>query len=123
MKIGIWFKRKGLTRPGILDIEFVVEEHTIPSTFPSGYARFRHSNFATFLMKSSSVCDQQSTVQLACFHKGASHEVQEWNSLDSIRENIQNQDWPARGSLVVQLNIESPNGRSWLPYQLVWSHS
>jgi len=33
-------------------------------------------------------------------------------------DKIENQDWPARGFLVVQLNVESANGRSWLPYQL-----
>jgi hypothetical protein len=37
---GAWLKRQGLTRPGILDIEFIVEERTIPTTPPSRYARF-----------------------------------------------------------------------------------
>lgn len=123
MQIRTWFKRQGLTRPGILDIEFVVEECIIPATSPSGYARLHQFNFMTFLMTSSSVPKPLPTVQLFCSRKGPSHELQEGDSLDAILDKVENQDWPARGFLVVQLNAESPNGRSWLPYQLVWTYS
>lgn len=43
---GTWLKRQGLTRPGILDIEFVVEENLIPAT-SHRYARAHRSNFVT----------------------------------------------------------------------------
>ena len=78
--------------------------------------------YVTFLMKSSSALNLLPTVQLSCLHKDP-NELKEGDSLDAMLDKIENQDWPARGFLVVQLNVESANGRSWLPYQLVWNYS
>ncbi|KAG1805692.1 uncharacterized protein BJ212DRAFT_1303957 [Suillus subaureus] len=84
---GTWFGRQGLTRPGILHVDFAVGNGIIPATSSSRDPR---------------------------------HELQEGDGLDITLEKIRNagEHWPTKGTIVVQLNIESPNGRSWLPYEL-----
>ncbi|KAG1879462.1 hypothetical protein C8R48DRAFT_685705 [Suillus tomentosus] len=99
---GTWFGRQGLTRPGILTIDFAVGDRIIPAA------------------SSSSSSNVPFTVQLSCFRKDPHHELQEGDSLDITLDKIRSvgEDWPAKGTLVVQLNVESANGRSWLPYEL-----
>lgn len=99
---GTWFGRQGLTRPGILNVDFAVGNGIIPAA------------------SSSSPPNAPFTVQLSCFRRDPRHELQEGDSLDTTLDKIKNvgEDWPTKGTLVVQLNIESPNGRSWLPYEL-----
>ncbi|KAG1877482.1 hypothetical protein F4604DRAFT_2002706 [Suillus subluteus] len=84
---GTWFGRQGLTRPGILNIDFAVGNGIIPAASSSRDPR---------------------------------HELQESDNLDTTLDKIRSvgEDWPTKGTLVVQLNIETPNGRSWLPYEL-----
>lgn len=99
---GTWFGRQGLTRPGILNVDFAVEDPIISAA------------------SSSSSPNTPFTVQLSCFRKDSHHELQEGDSLDTILDKIRSvgEEWPTKGTLVVQLNIESTNGRSWLPYEL-----
>jgi hypothetical protein len=99
---GTWFGRQGLTRPGILNVDFAVGDGIIPAA------------------SSSSSPNAPLTVQLICFRKDSRHELQEGDNLDTTLDKIRNvgEDWPTKGTLVVQLNIEGSNGRSWLPYEL-----
>lgn len=99
---GTWFGRQGLTRPGILNVHFAVGDGIIPAG------------------SSSSPPNTPFTVQLSCFRKDPRYELQEGDSLDITLDKIRSvgEDWPIKGSLVVQLNIENANGRSWLPYEL-----
>jgi len=99
---GTWFGRQGLTRPGILNVDFAVGDGIIPAA------------------SSSSSPNPPLTVQLICFRKDSRHELQEGDNLDTTLDKIRNvgEDWPTKGTLVVQLNIEGSNGRSWLPYEL-----
>ncbi|KAG2069296.1 hypothetical protein BDR04DRAFT_1101806 [Suillus decipiens] len=99
---GTWFGRPGLTRPGILNVHFTLGNGIIPAG------------------SSSSPPNTPFTVQLSCFRKDPRHELQEGDSLDTTLDKIRSvgEDWPIKGSLVVQLNVENANGRSWLPYEL-----
>lgn len=99
---GTWFGRQGLTRPGILNVDFAVEDPIISAA------------------SSSSSPNTPFTVQLSCFRKDSHHELQEGDSLDTTLDKIRSvgEEWPTKGTLVIQFNIESTNGRSWLPYEL-----
>ncbi|KAG1768087.1 hypothetical protein EV702DRAFT_1050106 [Suillus placidus] len=99
---GTWFGRQGFARPGILNVDFAVGDRIIPAT------------------SSRSAPNAPFTIQLSCFRKDPRHELQEGDSLDTTLDKIRSagEDWPTKGTLVVQLNIESTNGRSWLPYEL-----
>lgn len=99
---GTWFACQGFTRPGILNIDFAVGDRIIPAT------------------SSRSAPSAPFAVQLSCFRKDPRHELQEGDSLDITLDKIRSagEDWPTKGTLVVQLNIENTNGRSWLPYEL-----
>ncbi|KAG2105088.1 uncharacterized protein F5147DRAFT_703117 [Suillus discolor] len=89
---GTWFGHQGLTRPGILMIDFAVGDRIIPAA------------------SSSSSPNVAFTVQLSCFRKDPHHELQEGDSLDTTLDKIRSVggDWPATGTLVVQ----PQNGRS-----------
>ncbi|KAG0702447.1 hypothetical protein DFH29DRAFT_875211 [Suillus ampliporus] len=106
---GAWFRRQGLSRPGILNVDFVVGDRIIPAASSS---------------RNSSAPNPLFTVKLSCFRKDP-HELEESDSLETTLEKVRDagEDWPTKGFLVVQLNAESANGRSWLPYELVWSYS
>ncbi|KAG1735724.1 uncharacterized protein EDB91DRAFT_1083629 [Suillus paluster] len=100
---GTWFRRQGLTRPGILNVDFMVGDRIIPAS------------------SSNSAPNPPLVVKLSCFRKDPHHELQEDDSFETTLVKVRNtaEDWPTKGFLVVQLNVESANGRSWLPYDLL----